>query len=100
MKEAYTGEVLVLDPGDVSAAIAALAAVGATWMHQPDAIDEDGPTVFATVTGDTELSETELFDLLAGLMSKHGGDVVELGLVRCNEERRAALTGEGQPKDR
>jgi hypothetical protein len=50
----FAAEVLFLDPVDVPAATAALAAVGCKYTIDLDAIDPCGPTVFGMVVGERE----------------------------------------------
>jgi hypothetical protein len=75
----FAAEVLFLNPDDVAAAAAALAAVDCEFEIDHDAIDDYGPTVFGTVSGATTLDENEIGDWLSSIISQHGGDVVEWG---------------------
>jgi hypothetical protein len=75
----FSAEVLFLDPDDVPDAIAALAAAGCEFEHNPDAIDDYGPTVFGMVTGTTRLDSAGLRDWLMGIVDPLNGDVVEWG---------------------
>ena len=64
----FEAVVLFLYPDEAPRAIAALAAAGCEFKHDPDAIDDCGPTIFGWVTGTTELDEGELPEWLLGII--------------------------------
>jgi hypothetical protein len=85
----FAAEVLFPNPADVPAAAAALAAVDCEYETDYDAIDDYSNSVFGMVTGTTELDVDELGRLLTDVVGPFGGDVLEWGCGRLNDELNA-----------
>src|SRR5262245_17575881 len=75
----FVAGVLFLRPDDVAPAVETLAAHGCDFEIDHEMIDPEGPTVFGTIAGTTELGLAGLGDWLIEIVRPLGGDVSTWG---------------------
>jgi hypothetical protein len=79
--QAFSADVLFLNPNRLPAGVASLKAAGCDWEAYPGVIDPFGPTVFGRVTGMTDLPLDRIHTWLTGLIGQFRGDVYEWGFL-------------------
>lgn len=93
MMQRFEGIAQFLDPNEVSRGVEALAAVGCKFVRDASMVDACGPTVFGTISGESELlDENALWNRLQNILEPFDAEVCELGFDDEGEKTGAPAT--------